>query len=85
MMKTDVAVQKLMAFDVYDALVDAGCLMDHHESDLYVPVTPESSAVMRLVVPPTTFSRFRSDIDGSYWYEVPFGYKPFWESAAKGE
>ena len=46
-------------------------------SDLYVKVTPISSEWLRRKIAehkPFNFSRFKSQIDGTTWYEIPFGY-----------
>lgn len=64
---------------LYRDLIDAGCDTDHHESDLYVVVTPESTAILTRYKGqqdlPTTFV---SNTDGRRNYEIPFGYEPFW-------
>lgn len=57
----------------------AGCELDHHESDLYVKATPESSKIMRGYDDLT--SMFCSAADGSLWYDVPFMWEPFWRRA----
>jgi hypothetical protein len=63
---------------IYKELLDAGVEMDHHESDLYVKVTPKSREIL------TAYGRryaevFISEIDGLCWYDLPFAYEPFWE------
>lgn len=68
---------------LYAQFLAAGCEIDHHESDLYVKVTPEAQAVLkawnadpsRQVRTPT----FISQIDGQHWYDIAFMYAPFWE------
>lgn len=73
------------ADSIYQRLLAAGCEMDNHESDLYVKVTKESSAVIQAwmkegsgtVASPTIFT---SNIDGQAWYDIPFCYQPFWEA-----
>jgi hypothetical protein len=57
-------------------LIDAGIEIDHHATDLYFPVTEESSRILReyrsesAVVHMVT--TFKSNIDGMLWYDVPF-------------
>lgn len=71
----DVPVQSL-----YAALKAAGLEMGNHESDLYVPVTPESTAILAKY--PTSKANatvFKSNIDGKPNYDVPFAYEPFWQ------
>lgn len=66
---------------LYQALVDAKCEIDNHESDLYVKATPEVEKIIRQHA--CNASRFVSQIDGSLWWDVPFAYEPFWEAKAK--
>ena len=72
---------------LYTELRDAGCELDNYYSDLYVKVTPESTAVLiqhhrrsqgrHHHVGAGTFI---SGVDGLPWYEVPFAYDPWWEA-----
>ncbi len=64
---------------VYDALTNAGCKVDHHESDLYVLATKEARTIIAAY--PTDCqnqSSFVSETDGKRWIEIPFAYDPFW-------
>lgn len=62
--------------NVYDALTEAGVPTDHHESDLYAKVTPDSTRIFRAFgTRPTVF---RSQLDGELWYDAPFAYTPYW-------
>lgn len=63
--------------DLYQALVDAGQELDHHESDLYVLATDEAAELVRLSR--AKFSTFRSERDGELWIEVPFEWRPYWD------
>lgn len=70
---------------LYHRLVDAGCVLDHHESDLYVKVDPTSTSILRTVfgdfkMPPT----FVHAVSGARWYDVAFMYEPFWEARTYG-
>ena len=63
---------------LYQQMLVAEVPVDSHESDLYVKVTPESTRIIEeadLQSAPTTFT---SPMDGEPWYEIPFGYDPFW-------
>jgi len=51
--------------------------LDHHESDLYVRDTPVARVVIRQFG--MNSSRFKSDLDGQWWIDVPFAYEPFWD------
>ena len=63
---------------VYDALIDAGCKVEGHESDLFVEETPESMDVLnKLGIVPDKFKESKS---GKPWLEIPFAFKPFWDA-----
>lgn len=65
---------------LYRDLVDAGADTDHHESDLYVVVTPETTAIIMRYRGDRDMPRtFKSNTDGKLNYDIPFGYEPFWE------
>jgi len=64
--------------DIYDQVVALGVEIDHHESDLYIPVTPETQALIRSYPHRKNVKRFRSNIDGKTWFDIPFAYAPFW-------
>lgn len=68
--------------ELYDALVRAGCTIDSHESDLYVKLTPESSAILANY-PDVSRSTFLSNVDSTIWIEVPFYYAPFWRAKTR--
>jgi hypothetical protein len=57
--------------------------LDHHESDLYLKVTPESTELVRKYDIYKTAKRFISQIEKEFWYDIPFAYDPFWESKAR--
>jgi len=62
---------------VYNALKEAGCQLDHHESDLYVEDTEKAREIIArydLKAKP-----FRSNIDQAMWLELPFMFQPFWD------
>ena len=65
---------------LYAALVAAGCEIDNHESDLYVQDTTFARDVL------ATFhvnaSRFRSQVDGKMWLDIPFAFQPWWDARA---
>jgi hypothetical protein len=72
---------------LYEELIKAGCVIDHHESDLYVKCSEKAETIIlyHQLLPNSnlTYSQFRSNIDGSLWYEVPFAYDPFWKQLAR--
>jgi len=68
---------------LFEALTAAGIPTDHHESDLYFPVTPTSTAILAQYpawkASATTFVIQPEHADrGQLWYDVPFAYDPYW-------
>ena len=72
----DYAVKLLPADDI-----------DHHESDLYIRKTPESTALINKMQYKDSglLTTFRSNIaPHDTWYELPFCYTPDWRSKMMG-
>lgn len=71
--------------DLYEELVASGVEIGHHESDLHVPVTPVTTAIIAKHRKLTrfTYRQFVSQLDNKAWYDLPFMYKPFWDRALK--
>ena len=76
-----------MTMELYDACVAAGLEIDHHESDLYVKKTPAAIFVLsefnydpelKKLDKYRGVSTFKSSIDGSEWFDIPFAYLPWW-------
>lgn len=72
---------------LYQAMVEAGCELDHHESDLYVKDTPAAVQILRdwrtSKGSQLYMSRFISRVDATLWIEIPFAYDPWWEAAVR--
>ena len=54
--------------------------IDHHCSDLYLKVTPESQKLVADYDFAENVTTFRDQIEGKPWYEIPFAYTPYWEN-----
>lgn len=68
---------------LYAKLVLADIETSSHESDLYFPVTEESTKILNSCSLEKKIStQFRHQVNQQWWWEVPFGYIPFWQ--AKG-
>lgn len=71
---------------LFQEIVEAGIPYSNHESDLYVPVTEQTTALIvkhdRLGTA-TTFRNQRPPNVGERWYDLPFAYEPFWEARQK--
>lgn len=68
---------------IMQEMIDAGVEISHHESDLYVKVTPESRAIVEDYEFRCNVTAFRSRVDGELWYDVPFAFDPFWIKAQR--
>ena len=65
---------------LYDALVEAGIEVANHESDLYFPVTAESTEILKQYpLECGNATRFMNQIPPyGFWYDVPFAYTLWW-------
>lgn len=72
-------VELIAMLNIYERLKAAGVPIDHHESDLYAKVTPESTAIVADYKWKTNTRTFVSQTDNALWYEIPFAYQPYWE------
>lgn len=74
--------------DLYDVIVAAGIPLDHHESDLYVPDTPEVRAILdrpEYALNKTNATRFTNQVEGGTWIDIPFAYAPYWRARSTGK
>ncbi len=62
---------------LFDEMQARGVETDHHETDLYVPATDETAAV--LASWGVSAEPFLSHLDSRRWLDVPFMYSPAWE------
>ena len=52
------------------------CDIDHHASDLYIKVTPESRELIKRFQYSHMVTTFIDNIDHVPWYDLPFCYNP---------
>lgn len=64
-------------------LDDIGAELDGHESDLYVKDEPKIWAVLGAYEFVCNITRFRSQIDGQIWLDIPFANDDFWDKRRK--
>jgi len=65
---------------LYTDLVDAGIEVSNHETDLYFPVTPESTEILeRHPLQYSIRETFVNRVVGGRWYDIPFAYEPAWD------
>lgn len=66
--------------ELFNAIKQAGIEFASHESDLYLPDTPEVRAILeKYPVSKSNAQRFKNQLNGEIWLDVPFAYLPFWE------
>lgn len=52
-----------------------------HESDLYLPDTPQVRAILdKFPLQKSNATRFKNQVNGGTWIDVPFAFLPFWEA-----
>lgn len=73
------------SLSLYQALVAAGIEgLDSHETDLYVPITPQTIAILkRYPTSNANATRFVSELDKKPYFDIPFAYDPNWARGAK--
>ena len=54
--------------------------IDHHETDLYIKISPESCALVSDYEFRNQVETFLSPLDNCLWFDIPFAYSPTWES-----
>jgi hypothetical protein len=68
---------------LYSSIVAAGIPHSSHESDLYIPNTPEARAILaRFPLEQSNATSFINQAPpnaGQRWLDVPFAYLPFWQ------
>lgn len=69
---------------IYREMLQYGVETDNHESDLYALDTPAARQIIARAGRSfdRTITRFRSQVDGRVWIEIPFAFDPFWEARA---
>jgi hypothetical protein len=66
--------------DIYKEMLAAGVLIESHQSDMYVPVTEVTRAIVARYEYRTNVTTFIHQISGAHSYDIPFAYSPFWEA-----
>jgi len=67
--------------NLYEECKALGIPINNHSSDLYIPVTPETTALIRKHGHRAT--TFKNQVEGGIWYDVPFAYLPFWKASGE--
>ncbi len=64
---------------IYEQMKQAKVQIDHHASDLYVPVNEITRLILETYEYRCNVTTFISNTDKKLWYDIPFAYTPFWE------
>jgi len=72
---------------LYEEIAASGVVFDSHYSDLYFPATKQTSDILaRWPAQQKIAKTFVCQLDGLWWYDVPFAYLPYWaEKIAEGK
>ena len=70
---------------LYQDLVKLGVPHSNRASDLYFPVTEQTTGLVKKWKKKTTLvvNKFTHEVEKTLWYEIPFAYDPFWEARHK--
>lgn len=63
---------------MYEHCKALGVPIENHESDLYVPVTEETTRLVASFPFREQVRTFRHNVHETLWYEIPFSYDPYW-------
>lgn len=66
--------------DIYKEMQSTGVEIASHESDLYVPVTAATRAIVDRYTSRDIVTTFTDQATGKLWFDIPFAYTPFWEA-----
>lgn len=65
---------------LYEEIVAAKIPIASHYSDLYFPVTEQSTAILAKYPDNKKNTKyFVNQVEGGTWYDVPFAFLPYWE------
>ena len=67
--------------NMYEQFQNAGCQIEHWQSDMYVKKDSKSEEIVDKVRKERTINiGLFLDNHGVVWYDIPFGYIPYWEN-----
>ena len=69
--------------NIYNECKRAGIPTDNHYSDLYIPFTPMTEALVR-ESNIKGITVFTNQVKGGLWYDIPFMFTPYFETRKKG-
>ena len=69
-----------MTKTIFDKVKELGIEYDKHESDLYIPMTPITTKLVKEYEHKENVTKFISNSDGLVWYDIPFAFDDFWKN-----
>mgnify|MGYP000856881618 CR=1 FL=1 len=63
---------------IYEKAKELNIPMDRHESDLYLKATETAKKLVDEYEFKCNVKMFKSQIDSTLWFDIPFAYDPFW-------
>lgn len=70
---------------LYDAIKAAGVKFASHETDLYIPATEQTRAILKqFPLQDMIKTVFINQVEGGLWYDIPFAYIPAWQAKNNG-
>jgi len=73
----------LTSYELWEKVLACGIEYNCHASDLYLPVNDQTIKLISEYQFKQNVTRFRSNLDKTFWYDIPFAYYPFWERVEK--
>jgi hypothetical protein len=64
---------------LFEKIQELNIEYDNHYSDLYIPATEQTIDLINEFGLMHITTKFRSNIDQKFWFDVPFQYTPYWE------
>ncbi len=80
MQATDISnIQNTPVTSLYDEIIARNIPHSNHESDLYIPVTPVTTALLeKYPLQKKLSSTFIHTKEKCKWYDVSFAFLPYW-------
>jgi hypothetical protein len=63
---------------IYQQMLEISVPIEHHESDLHVPATQKTQAIINDYEFKSNVQRYIGE-NQQAWFDIPFAYDPFWE------
>jgi hypothetical protein len=71
---------------IYQEMKDLGVQINNHYSDLYVPVTEETTRIVNTHrAKGHRVTKFICNITHTPWYDIPFAFEPYWQKLLDSE